>query len=49
MWGRSLLDHVPFDHLDASVSGRITDRVDWFASSARISGAQQTALGLRIR
>ncbi len=47
-WGRSLLDHLPYDHLDASLSGRINNRVDWFASSARVDGSQQTALGLRI-
>ncbi|MBV8637588.1 MAG: TonB-dependent receptor plug domain-containing protein [Candidatus Eremiobacteraeota bacterium] len=49
MWGRSLLDHVPYDHLDGSISGRINDHVDWFASSARLYSAQQTAVGLRIR
>ncbi len=48
MLGRSLLDHVPYDHIDASISGRITDRLDWFASSTRVEGSQQTAAGLRI-
>lgn len=46
---RSLLDQSPYEHLDASVAGRITDHLDWFASSAHVSGSQQTSVGVRIR
>jgi hypothetical protein len=49
MWGRSLVDRVAQDGINASVAGRLSDRLDWFVTSARFDGTRQTSAGVRIR
>lgn len=48
VWGRSLLDRAGHDHLEGTVSGRLSRRVDWFAASAYVRGTQQNSVGIRI-
>lgn len=48
LWERSLLDRAPRTHLEGSISGRLSERIDWFAASTRAGGVQEYTGGVRI-
>lgn len=47
IWRRDLLDWVPSPHLDASVSGRLSARLRWYAASHSRDGTRYNDIGLR--
>ncbi|MGA8534869.1 MAG: carboxypeptidase-like regulatory domain-containing protein [Candidatus Tumulicola sp.] len=48
IYRRDILDGQPFEHVDGAVSGRITDRLRWFAGAEDRQRTERVDVGLRF-